>query len=623
MRIFHFFVSNRSWLTQTSATRSSLLTMDRLTRPPVYSSALTVPPSFGTQTIAASEKGATRESPDRAGRYVFFLNNDALLEPGTLSVAIRNFERDPGVGAVGGKLLFANGRLQEAGSIVWADGSAWGYGRDEDPNLPQYEFRRPVDYCSGAFLITPTELFRKLGGFSNRFYPAYYEDTDYCTAVWANNLRVVYEPRAVIRHFESASSGDSDAAKGLITLHQERYVEKWREVLDRHLTKSSANVQRGRFAAMSPGLRIVYLDEQIPHLKLGSYFRRSNAIISQLAHAGYFVTCASMGEPISVDYLDIPRNVELFDGYRDFDRLVTEYLPDVEVVWISDSLFIERLLQTILSKGLVTKFKIIYASQDIFAIHERLKPQTFGKAPQSRVLDTYLQRELALAKAADAVVCAFPGDVEFLKSQDVANVHVVSHRLNQEETTAPFTDRNAFLLVGAMNRLDSQSTDAMLYFCKRVWPQVHSRTGATLLIAGHGAYAVRSTFEDLGAQVLVPQDDSSQLYNRARVCLAPARYSKSTPFETLEAAASGVPIVTSASVGQQLGWQDGKDCLVADDANAFAENCCRLYFEEALWQRIRVEALGRVRRECDENTFSTAIEGVLDSITVVPEPGTR
>ena len=124
------------------------------------------------------------------GEYLCFLNNDALLTKGAIAAVLKNFEHE-GVGAVGAKILLANGMLQEAGSMIWSDGSALGYGRGDDPELPQYNFRRPVDYCSGVFLVTPRRIFRQLGGFSAEFAPAYYEDTDYCMTLWQNGLRVV------------------------------------------------------------------------------------------------------------------------------------------------------------------------------------------------------------------------------------------------------------------------------------------------------------------------------------------------------------------------------------------------------------------------------------------------
>ena len=98
------------------------------------------------------------------GEYLCFFNNDALLSPGSFSAALKAFA-GPTVGAVGGKILLANGILQEAGSIIWRDGSALGYGRGDDPDAPQYNFRRPVDYCSAVFLFTPRELFISAVGF--------------------------------------------------------------------------------------------------------------------------------------------------------------------------------------------------------------------------------------------------------------------------------------------------------------------------------------------------------------------------------------------------------------------------------------------------------------------------
>ena len=95
-----------------------------------------------------------------AGEYLCFFNNDALLSPTAISAALANFAH-ASVGAVGGKVLLANGALQEAGNIVWSDGSALGYGRGDDPQAPPYDFRRPVDYCSGSLLADAAAIVRR------------------------------------------------------------------------------------------------------------------------------------------------------------------------------------------------------------------------------------------------------------------------------------------------------------------------------------------------------------------------------------------------------------------------------------------------------------------------------
>ena len=196
----------------------------------------------------------TQGAEQARGEYLCFLNNDALLQPHALSSALASFGEDPKVGVVGGKILLANGDLQEAGSMIWSDGSALGYGRGDDPNLPQYEFRRPVDYCSGAFLVTTRSLFRQLGGFNRMFSPAYYEDADYCMQVWEAGYSVLYEPTAVIRHYESASSDGNEAAKPAMAINQQKFREKWNDQLLKHLPNSTANIQRARISASSDAL---------------------------------------------------------------------------------------------------------------------------------------------------------------------------------------------------------------------------------------------------------------------------------------------------------------------------------------------------------------------------------
>jgi GT2 family glycosyltransferase len=125
---------------------------------------------------------------------VLYLNNDLELAPGAIAAGLHRLKSDTQIGAVGGMIVRTHGVLQEAGGIVWRDGSTQGYMRDASPLAPEANFVREVDFCSGAFLMARRALLVELKGFDEAFVPASYEDVDLCLRMAAAGYRVVYDP---------------------------------------------------------------------------------------------------------------------------------------------------------------------------------------------------------------------------------------------------------------------------------------------------------------------------------------------------------------------------------------------------------------------------------------------
>lgn len=166
------------------------------------------------------------------GQYLVFLNNDTQVLEGWLDELVNTFQEQSDVGLVGSKLLYPNGKLQEAGAIITRDGSAELVGLNGDPDAPEYNVVREVDYCSGACILIKAELFKTLGGFDDIYAPCYCEDSDLAFRVRKMGKRVFYQPRSVVVHHLSVSTNDSSHEKmPLVARNVHTFVQRWSDEL--------------------------------------------------------------------------------------------------------------------------------------------------------------------------------------------------------------------------------------------------------------------------------------------------------------------------------------------------------------------------------------------------------
>ena len=200
-----------------------------------------------TGFLDAANDGASVAS----GRYLFFLNNDATVTPGWLEPLLERIEQ-PRVGAVGAKLVYPDGRLQEAGGIIFSDGTGWNLGRGGNKDDLRYNFPREVDYCSGAALMVKRDLFAERGGFDRTFAPGYYEEVDFCFYLRSRGYRVLYEPRSTVIHHEGLTFGsDEQPGSGLHRktrqyINRYRLVVRWQDALSRQYRPNSNRAASGR-----------------------------------------------------------------------------------------------------------------------------------------------------------------------------------------------------------------------------------------------------------------------------------------------------------------------------------------------------------------------------------------
>ena len=197
-------------------------------------------------------------------KYILFLNNDTKVHKEWLIYLIKLIESDEKIGMVGSKLIYPNGKLQEAGGIVWKNGECSNYGRGNKLDMPEYNYVKEVDYISGASILIRKSIWEKIGGFDKRYFPAYYEDTDFAFELRRFGYKVMFQPKSVVVHYEGISNGNSlsSGIKKYQVINKKIFVKKWKNELKHQKKIGNTFLSRDRGYN-----RIFVVDEFVPKMK--------------------------------------------------------------------------------------------------------------------------------------------------------------------------------------------------------------------------------------------------------------------------------------------------------------------------------------------------------------------
>lgn len=534
-------------------------------------------------------KTCNRGAQYALGQYLFFLNNDTQVCEGWLDALVDTFDLFPQCGLAGSKLMYPNGRLQEAGCIIWQDGSAWNYGRGDDPLRPEYNYAREVDYCSGAAILVKKELFFELGCFDERYTPAYCEDSDLALAIRQAGYSVIYQPRSVVIHFEGITSGTDlqSGTKSYQLINTQKKYDKWKEVLAKHRQNGhKPELERDRNIQG----RLLFIDATTPTPDQDSGSIDIFNLMSLCRALGYAVTfipednLAYMGE-----YSDELNKRGIKTLYYPYISSIQDYLMNCgdkfDAVMILRPQVCANVIDTV--KRYLKSAKIIFNTVDLHFLrlqrqYELTKdPQILTESQRMREL------ELNLMRQADITTVISDYEYQYLKSID-SNLKLFHLPYSRAiaKVVQPFENRNGILFVGGFQH--PPNLDAVMYFINDIWPLVlEEMPDAVFHIVGSHCPEEVKCLESTNIVVHGFVKDLDSLMQQMKVNVVPLRYGAGIKGKLGGAMAAGLPSVsTSIGVeGMRLPSLSG-EVLTSDHSYDFAKNIISLYRKKNQWQSL-------------------------------------
>lgn len=530
--------------------------------------------------------------------YLLLLNDDTVVEPDWLESLVVACERRPRIGAVGSRLLHPDGTLQEAGQILWSDGSTSCVGRDALPTSHAFEWARRVDYCSGSSLLVRRSTWERLGGLDESYFPAYCEDVDLCLRIAEGGEEVWYEPTSQVRHLESRSSSPA-YKRFLIERNRPRLLARWERVLaHRHAPQQDAPaaVANAVHDAMGNPTRVLIIDDRIPVPALGAGFPRMYDFAIELAdtgryHVALLPTFTTDGDwtPFGHAGIEIVREplddhlarpgvrydvvvVSRPNNYRSCSDIIRSSLPTAPLVYDVEALFYRRMQKQL----------------DIIA-------DPLERARCAAAADDMRAHEITILGHADLVVCLSEDEASIARQAAGSGkvITKIPFLGGIERTKQGFEERNDIVLVASwVAGTGSPNVDGLNWFVTEVLPLVQARVPwAHLRVTGDSPPDIVRRLAGFGVSFDGHVPDLSSLYESARCVIVPLRFGSGVKIKTIEALQFGVPVVATSIGAEGIDLHHTGALSIHDDPKGFSDAVSKLLVDGEAWHSQREHIL--------------------------------
>lgn len=531
------------------------------------------------------------------GEFLLFLNNDTQVSRGWIDALLRCFAERPDCGIAGSRLVYPDGRLQEAGGIVFADGSCWNYGRFESRDAPAFGYRRQVDYVSGAALLIRSALFRQLDGFDERYAPGYYEDTDLAFAVRLLGLNVYYEPASLVVHCEGISAG-TDPARGMKrhqATNQAKFTGKWRAELAAQPPPGTALDQAIRWRSRG---RVLVVDTTMPDPARDSGSVRLCAILRLLDAQGWSVSFApddGRAQPDGVALLGA-LGCESLGGaaLKDLPAWLRDHGHELHAVMLCRHTVAGQYVALV--RRHAPQARLLFDTVDLHFLREHRAARLRANAAMIRQARTSRHSEMELIERCDVTLVVSPYERKLLAQlAPQAKVELLSNIQQVHGSRHGHDQRTDLLFIGGYGH--PPNADAIRWMAHDILPALRKAVpDIKLHVFGDIPDGARRSLATPGLELHGRVADLTPWMDSCLASLAPLRFGAGVKGKINTAMSYGVPVIATTIAVEGMQLRHGSDVLVANTPAACVSAVLRLQSDAALWQRLSAGGMENVRQ---------------------------
>lgn len=541
-------------------------------------------------------KSVNRAIAASRGEYIYLLNNDTIVKKHFLDALYEVFETYDNVGAVGSKLLNADGSLQEAGCVFTKNCSISQIVRKEH-YYPEVNYIYKVDYCSGCSL-----LFKKhndgneLNLFDEQFAPAYFEETDLCFSLkYLQGKDIYYTPFSQIIHFngvsyDSRKDGHNRSKQQLFQKNLEKFKQKW----SKEIANISAENPEQRILELYDNKSIVFFYYRLPEYDNNSGDLRFMEIIKAYKALGYHITLLAESNRNDNPYLPFYQKMGVSTYYeyrktKGFAKFFHTIQKESPICWFyTADVFVSYYR---IARELLQTPKLVF---DMVDIHHLRLLRMLERDPTNRNLKKWylqaLKHEKKASSEADIVIPISDEEASYMekfcpqqKMVTISNVHYP--KVNIEKTPG-FQHRTGLLFIGSKHL---PNLDSVQFLHEEIMPLIwKTDSEIELYVVGDVNTLINISHPKIKLLGHVP--DITDYFLHAKLMVAPLRYGAGVKGKIGQAFEYYLPVVTSKIGAEGMQLIDGETVLLAETAEDFANKILQLYTNEDLWKKIRLHS---------------------------------